>query len=181
MMKIVAEAIDLPSGERAGLLDRSCQDDEPLRHAIDILLARQDAAGRFLEDPLIDASSSRHADEVSPIGQSLGPYRITDEIGRGGMGAVYLAVRDDDEYHRRVAIKVIKRGMDTDAIQRRFRRERQILSNLDHNHIPRLVDGGPTPDGRPYLVMEHLGGLRIDRFTGQPHLDDAFRIALFII
>ncbi len=96
------------------------------------------------------------------------------------MGAVYLAVRDDDEYQRRVAIKLIKRGMDTDAIQRRFRRERQILANLDHHHIARLFDGGTTPDGRPYLVMEYVAGLRIDRFAGARHLDDAGRIALFI-
>jgi serine/threonine protein kinase/Tfp pilus assembly protein PilF len=180
MMQILAEAMDLPPDVRGPLLDRACAQDEAMRAAIDDLLAHQDAAGRFLEEPLFDASGFRRAEDLSPIGHTVGPYRITEEIGRGGMGAVYLAVRSDEAFDRRVAIKLIKRGMDTDAIQRRFRRERQILANLDHHHIARLFDGGTTGDGRPYLVMEYVAGLRIDRYADARHLDETGRIALLL-
>ncbi len=85
----------------------------------------------------------------------VGAYRLVRELGQGGMGTVFLAVRDDDAFHKRVALKILKRGMDTDSIVRRFRTERQILAGLDHPNIARLLDGGTTPDGRPYLVMEY--------------------------
>ena len=92
------------------------------------------------------------------IGRRLGAYRIEREIGRGGMGAVYEAIRVDNEFNKRVAIKLVKRGMDTDFILRRFRNERQILAALDHPHIARLLDGGTTDDGLPYFVMEFIEG-----------------------
>ena len=88
----------------------------------------------------------------------VGTYRLVRELGQGGMGTVFLAVRDDDEFHKRVAIKILTRGMDTDYIVRRFRTERQILAGLDHPNIARLLDGGTTADGRPYLVMEYVDG-----------------------
>jgi serine/threonine protein kinase len=180
IMQILAEAMDCPAGERADLLDRACAGDAPLRRAVEDLLARENAADRFLEDPLLVAAEGRADDDALPIGRTLGSYRITEEIGRGGMGAVYLAVRNDDEYRRSVAIKLIKRGMDTDAIQRRFRRERQILANLNHHYIARLFDGGTTPDGRPYLVMEHVAGRRIDRYADDRHLDEAARLSIVL-
>ena len=88
----------------------------------------------------------------------LGPYRLIREIGHGGMGTVYLGVRDDDAFQKRVAIKVLKRGMDTESIVRRFRNERQILASLEHPYIAGLLDGGSTPDGRPYFAMEYVEG-----------------------
>jgi tetratricopeptide (TPR) repeat protein len=96
------------------------------------------------------------------VGQRLGPYRVLKEIGRGGMGAVFLAERSDDEFHKLVAIKVVKRGMDTEELLGRFRRERQILAALEHANIARLIDGGSTPDGRPFFVMERVEGYAID-------------------
>src|SRR6185437_5957762 len=87
-----------------------------------------------------------------------GPYRVLSEIGRGGMGSVYLATRGDEQYRKQVAIKVVKRGMDTADVLGRFRHERQILANLDHPYIARLLDGGTTPDGRPFFIMEFVEG-----------------------
>ena len=91
-------------------------------------------------------------------GTKVGPFRIEREIGRGGMGAVYLAKRDDGEFQQKVAIKLIKRGMDSDFIVRRFRHERQILASFEHPHIARLLDGGTLANGVPYFVMEYVDG-----------------------
>jgi serine/threonine protein kinase/tetratricopeptide (TPR) repeat protein len=109
----------------------------------------------------------------------VGPYRLVREIGRGGMGAVYLAVRDDDAFQKRVAIKVLKRGMDTDAIVRRFQHERQILAALDHAFIAGLLDGGTTSDGLPYFAMEFVEGQPITEYCDARHLDTTARLQLF--
>ncbi|NOT61686.1 MAG: protein kinase [Acidobacteria bacterium] len=113
------------------------------------------------------------------IGQPLGVYRLVRELGRGGMGAVYLAERADDEFEQRVAIKLIKRGMDSDEIVRRFRQERQILAQLSHPHIARLLDGGTTPDGRPYFVMDYVEGESLYVWCDTRQLGLRERVALF--
>ncbi len=113
------------------------------------------------------------------IGRRLGAYRIEREIGRGGMGAVYEAVRVDKEFNKRVAIKLVKRGMDTDFILRRFRKERQILAALDHPHIARLLDGGTTDDGLPYFVMEYIEGQPLYHYCDAHQLNIAERLKLF--
>jgi eukaryotic-like serine/threonine-protein kinase len=110
----------------------------------------------------------------------VGAYRLVREIGQGGMGAVFLAVRDDDAFHKRVALKVLKRGMDTEAIVRRFRTERQILAGLDHPSIARLLDGGTTSDGLPYLVMEYVEGVPLADFADQQQLGTTRRLWLFL-
>ena len=110
----------------------------------------------------------------------IGPYRLVEEIGRGGMGTVYLAVRSDDAFQKRVALKVLKRGMDTDAIVRRFRNERQILASLDHPFISGLFDGGTTPDGLPYFAMEFVEGQPIDEYCDAHHLDTTARLQMFM-
>jgi serine/threonine protein kinase/tetratricopeptide (TPR) repeat protein len=109
----------------------------------------------------------------------LGPYRLIREIGRGGMGAVYLAVRDDDAFQKRVAIKVLKRGMDTEAIVRRFQHERQILAALEHPYIAGLLDGGTTSDGLPYFAMEFVEGQPITEYCDGQHLDTTARLQIF--
>ncbi len=109
----------------------------------------------------------------------IGPYKLVRVIGQGGMGTVYLAVRDDDQYQKRVAIKLLKRGMDTDDIIRRFRYERQILASLDHPHIARLFDGGATADGRPYYVMEYIEGRTITEYSRSNDLTINERLKLF--
>ena len=112
-------------------------------------------------------------------GGRLGPYRLIREIGHGGMGTVFLGVRDDDVFQKRVAIKVLKRGMDTDSIVRRFRHERQILASLEHPFIASLLDGGSTPDGRPYFAMEYVEGQPIVDYCDTHRLDTAARLELF--
>jgi tetratricopeptide (TPR) repeat protein len=114
------------------------------------------------------------------IGGRLGAYRIVQEIGRGGMGAVYLATRDDDQYRKQVAIKVVKRGMDTAEVLERFRHERQILANLEHPYIARLIDGGTTADGRPFFVMDYVEGVPVDVFCRERALCVKERCQLFL-
>ena len=109
----------------------------------------------------------------------LGPYRLIREIGHGGMGTVYLGVRDDDAFQKRVAIKVLKRGIDTDSVVRRFRHERQILASLEHPFIASLLDGGSTADGRPYFAMDYVEGQPIVDYCDTHRLDTSARLALF--
>jgi eukaryotic-like serine/threonine-protein kinase len=116
--------------------------------------------------------------DVSPDGH-LGAYRLIRELGHGGMGAVYLGVRNDDAFQKRVAIKVLKRGMDTESIVRRFRHERQILASLEHPFIAGLLDGGTTPDGRPYFAMEYVEGQPIVDYCDARQLDTARRLDIF--
>jgi non-specific serine/threonine protein kinase/serine/threonine-protein kinase len=113
------------------------------------------------------------------VGRRIGPYQIVREIGHGGMGAVYLATRADDQYRKQVAIKLIRHGMDTDFVLRRFRTERQILAALDHPNIARLLDGSTTEEGLPYLVMEYIEGVPIGEYCDQHQLNTEERLKLF--
>lgn len=115
----------------------------------------------------------------SVVGRRIGPYRVIREIGHGGMGTVYLAVRADDQFQKRAAIKLVRRGMDTDDILQRFRNERQILANLDHPNIARLLDGGTTVEGLPYFVMDYVEGTPVDRYCDEHKLSVVQRLKLF--
>jgi eukaryotic-like serine/threonine-protein kinase len=117
--------------------------------------------------------------QSSFIGQRCGPYQIVREIGRGGMGAVYLAGRVDDEFKQRVALKVLRTGINAEEVLRRFRHERQILATLDHPNIARLLDGGSTASGEPYLVMDYVEGTPLDQFCDNNRLSIPERIELF--
>ncbi len=141
------------------------------------------ARARILLDAVIsgpDDATFLDMREAAPAGERIGPYRLVRELGQGGMGAVFLAVRDDDVFHKRVAVKLLKRGMDTDAIVRRFRTERQILAGLDHPNIARLLDGGTTDDGRPYLVMEYVEGAPLLAYADAHRLGVSARLELFL-
>jgi serine/threonine protein kinase len=118
-------------------------------------------------------------DETLTVGLEVGPYRVLREIGRGGMGRVFVAERADQEFHHRVAIKLIKRGMDTDSVIRHFRNEREILASLDHPNIARLFDGGTSRDGLPYFVMEYIEGQAIDSFCDEHKYSITERLQLF--
>ena len=168
--------------DRAAFLDSVCANDITLRNQVDTLLLSLERAGSSIDSPAFgNPLTDTMVGEATPtiIGKRLGSYRIEREIGRGGMGSVYLAVRADDEYKKRVAIKLIKRGMDTDFIVRRFRNERQILASLDHPHIARLLDGGSTDDGLPYFVMEYVEGHPIYRYCDDHRLSIIDRLKLF--
>jgi serine/threonine-protein kinase len=173
---LVARAIELDAAAREALLAEASGEDLPLRREVESLLAAHDAAGDFIEAP---AAAGLFGSGSSLEGARLGPYRLEREIGRGGMGAVYLAVRADDAYEKRVAIKVIKRGMDSDEIVRRFRHERQTLANLDHPNIARLLDGGTTSEGLPYFVMEYVEGEPLDEYCRSRTLGESDRLRLF--
>ncbi len=151
-------ALDLGDDSAAvdAFLDRSCGGDGALRGQVARLLAAHSRAGTFLEgsastqlaDLLAGDGHDLDGDEASAVGRQIGAYRLIEEIGRGGMGAVYLAERADDAYRKRVAIKLIKGGMDGGAVIRHFRNERQILASLEHANIARLLDGGTAATGR---------------------------------
>src|SRR5215470_2269709 len=150
--------VDRPTAERDTYLTRICNGDEELRREVLSLLAR-DTSEDFIREPIASAALSFTSEPKDDLTEErIGPYRVTRLIGRGGMGAVYEAERDDEQFRQQVAIKIIKRGMDTDFVRDRFLRERQILASLDHPHIARLFDGGATPDGLPYFVMEFVAG-----------------------
>ena len=184
--RLFDEALDLPPDERTAFLERACDGDAALREEIEALLTACENATGFLDQPPISLAETALSpffempeDDLAP-GQTLGPYRIVEPIGRGGMGAVYLAERDDGHFHKRVALKVVKRGMDTGEIVGRFRYERQILARLEHEGVARLLDGGITPDGRPYFVMECVDGEPLDEYCDRLRLSVPERLALFM-
>src|SRR5688572_1588422 len=125
-------------------------------------------------------SAARVTSAVSLVGQRLGAYELIREIGRGGMGTVYLARRADQEFEKEVAIKLLKRGTDTDEVLRRFRAERQILARLEHPNIARLLDAGTSDDGLPYFVMEYVVGETITDFCSANDLGIRERLHLFL-
>jgi TolB-like protein/Flp pilus assembly protein TadD len=181
--EIFQEALDLQPDQRNQYILEACSGDDMLRRDVQLLLSQHDSAGELLEVPVYgntDLGMLHFSEEIDPmIGRRLGAYRIEREIGRGGMGAVYEAVRVDNEFNKRAAIKLVKRGMDTDFILRRFRKERQILAALDHPHIAGLLDGGTTEDGLPYFVMEFIEGQPLYSYCDTNQLNIVERLKLF--
>jgi tRNA A-37 threonylcarbamoyl transferase component Bud32 len=163
--EIVGDALEVERGRRDAFVDQVCGEDADLRQEVLALLQADDSDAPFLD---LDRAPER-----------LGAWRIVKEIGRGGMGTVYLAERADGQFEQRAAIKVIKRGMDTDAVLRRFYAERQILARLQHPNITRLLDGGVF-DGRPYFVMEYLDGEPIFEYCRRMNPSLKERIRLFL-
>jgi len=173
-------ALELPPGERDTFLRTACGSDPALHAELAKLFASHAQAESFIEAPALQPVTEIIAErEASPVGQRIGPYQILRELGQGGMGAVYLAARADQQYQKQVAIKLVRRGLDHHFIVQRFLSERQILANLDHPNIARLIDGGTTEDGRPYLVMDYIEGLPIDRYCNERRLSTAERLKLF--
>jgi serine/threonine protein kinase len=175
--------MDVVPEERDCLLNRLCADDSSLLQEVTSLIsADSHAQGTFLEQPLRDLSPpwldcvERQLQE----GQELGPYRILYKIGHGGMAEVYLAERCDNEYRKQVAVKIIRRGLDNRWNLKHFCTERQILADLDHPYISRLLDGGTTADGVPYLMMEHVDGDQIDKYCDAHRLSIEKRLDLFL-
>lgn len=181
---VFQSALDFPVERREAFLDEVCGDDATLRGQVEALIQSHDSAGSFIEAPAFAGANqfvTAPLDDPAGgmIGRRVGSYKIVRELGRGGMGAVYLAARDDAIFQKRVAIKLVKRGMDTDFILRRFRHERQILANLDHQNIARLLDGGTTDDGLPYFVMEYVEGQPIHHYCDAASLSISERLRLF--
>ena len=180
MKTVLSEALDLDTGRRRQFLDSACAHDDDLRAEVDLLLAhRVDSDNDAMEECAADAARFRLAQERARIGSHIGVYKIVREIGHGGMGTVYLAERDDKRYRQQVAIKLINPGLGGETIQRRFRNEMQILADLNHPNIARLFDGGETPDGVPYLMMEYVEGSPINRYCNEHNLSTEQRLKLF--
>ena len=181
--EIFSEAISLDAQARDEFLQQACDGDAALRADVKALLdSEKDVTDHgFLDTDAMRANPLLGAvDSADPlIGQRLGNYEVKKRIGRGGMGNVYLATRCED-FKQRVAIKVLKRGMDTEDFLRRFRMEIRVLAALgQHPNIARLIDAGSTDDGLPYFVMEHVAGKQIDDYCDQHRLSIAERLALF--
>jgi WD40 repeat protein/serine/threonine protein kinase len=166
---------------RAAYLDRACADDPDLRRHVEKMLAAQVQAGSFLEQPA-PGPLAIVREEMIPEGPGtvLGPYQLLEEIGEGGFGVVFLA-EQIQPVHRKVALKILKPGMDTRQIVARFEAERQALAIMDHPHIAQVFDGGATPSGRPYFVMELVKGAPITDYCDQHRLTPGQRLELFIL
>jgi len=177
---LLDEALSRPPDLRPAYLEGSCDDEELRREALS-LLAFYDEDPDFLEEPLrVDALRLIADDaEVDQVGARVGPYRLVREIGQGGMGTVYLAERADGAYEQQVAVKFVRQGGPREELLRRLRHERQILAYLKHPNIARLLDGGVTEEGQPFLVMEYVEGLPIDRYCEEQALSTAERLDLF--
>jgi serine/threonine protein kinase len=184
--QIFLAALDREPGDTASFLNEACEGDTALYRKVSSMLDAYRQNGEFLQSPAFKLPATEVAsglmeinEEASVIGKRIGDYRVLREIGHGGMGALYLAKRDDGEYEQQVAIKLIKHGLDAELI-RRFRHERQILATLNHPNVARLLDGGITDDGQPYLVMEYVEGRPIDKYADACNLSTEGRLNLFL-
>jgi serine/threonine-protein kinase len=176
--RVFEAALDCPPGERPAFLEAACAEDPALRREVERLLAADARDAVFLDRPADEVLGLMVGDRGEQ--QRLGPYRLLRAIGRGGMGAVYLAVRDDEQYERLVAVKILRAGLEDTELRHRFLAERQILARLEHPNIARLYDGGSTEAGRPYLVMELIEGLPVDEYCDRHRLTVDQRLALFL-
>lgn len=184
---VLSGVLDAPPPERPAILDRLCGADTELRTTVESLLAMEEKAEWFDTAAMPGAnfrSSALRADASEKPPAQIGPYTILNEIGRGGMGVVYLGDRADGEYRKRVAIKLItgarREAGPSKEMETRFRRERQILAQLEHPGIARLLDGGATESGQPYFVMEHVDGPPLLAWCDEHHLSVPARLKLFL-
>ena len=177
---VFEEAVTLAPSARGEFLSRACAGDEELRREVEALLA-EDGGRETLFATLISEAAGSLAEgrRGALTGRHLGPYRVTGVLGEGGMAEVYRAVRDDAQFHREVAVKLVKPGMASDFMLARFRHERQILANLDHPNVARLLDGGTTDEGLPYFVMEYVAGSPITEHCDAGRLGLRRRLELF--
>ena len=173
------QALGLPPEEREAFLAELGAADPVLRPEVEALLGWHERASGFLaEPPQLPTVPEAFRPGAPP--EQVGPYRLLELLGEGGMGQVFLAVRADDVYRKQVAVKILGSGPGRRDLVARFRAERQILAQLEHPNIARLLDGGATDDGRPYLVMEHVSGLPIDLYCDEHRLSTAARLRLFL-
>ena len=184
---VVDQVLELPSGERGILVERLCAGDDDLEAAVNAFLRDCDVAATLYDGlPVTGASDLLQAPAELPHppfrlrpGERLGVYRIVRILGYGGMGAVYLAERADGVFEKRMALKVLRRGVQSELAVKSFRDERQMLAQLEHPNIARLHDGGITEDGLPFFVMEHVRGVPIDEYADAKRLSVDQRLRLF--
>src|SRR6185436_6165728 len=171
-------ALERDPAERADFMRDACRGDDDLFAEVSRLIAAHERTGGFLRTP--PAAPDIDGEATAPMeGRRVGAYRVLRELGRGGMGVVYLAARSDESFQKVVAIKLVRPHLDGRAVIRRFQRERDILARLDHPEIARLLDGGSTEEGVPYFVMEYVDGRPIDSWCNERSLNITERLALF--
>src|SRR5262245_46316922 len=183
--RVFDEAAEIAPAERAAFLDRECVDDKALREAVDALLASLDDAGEFLAPSKAGHALATDDDAARPAatlhesaGARIGAYKLLQQIGEGGFGVVFLAEQQTPVV-RRVALKIIKLGMDTRQVIARFEAERQALAMMEHPNIARVLDAGATEAGRPYFVMELVRGDPITQYCDRHNLSTRDRLHLF--
>ena len=178
---IFLRAVELTSADdRSSFLDEACGDDRRLRRDVEALLLAHEGSCGWLDAPeSIPPTSARHSMAEAPE-TVIGPYRLLEEIGEGGMGVVYMA-EQTAPVRRKIALKIIKPGMDTKQVIARFEAERQALALMDHPNIAKVHDGGTTEAGRPYFVMELVRGIPITDYCDREHLSISERLELFVL
>jgi WD40 repeat protein len=172
-------ALEREPAERTVYLDEACGGDADLRRRVEKMLAAQSQARSFLEQPAATSVTVDLPSAAEGPGTVIGPYKLLERIGEGGFGVVFLA-EQAEPVRRKVALKVLKAGMDTRPVVARFEAERQALAIMDHPNIAKVFDGGVTPSGRPYFVMELVKGVPITDFCDQHHLTPRQRLELFV-
>ncbi len=179
---IFGKALEAPSEARERLVAEACGEDETLRQEVLSLLASADTASEYLSRVAIQAGirAPAQAGVEGLVGRTVGPYRLVRLLGRGGMGAVFLANRADHQYEKEVALKILPLGMTSPEAVRRFHEERRIVARLEDPRIARLLDGGVAEDGTPYFIMEYVEGVPIDEYCDTHRLSIARRLTLFL-
>jgi eukaryotic-like serine/threonine-protein kinase len=184
---LLDRALELDPAERSRFLEVSCAEDHGLKAEVEELLAADGRAGDFLATPaaelaagLVEEPAATREGEIPWVGRRVGPWRIAGELGRGGMGTVFLAERADGQYEQQAALKLARAGILSGEAAARFLQERRILARLEHPAIARLLDGGLTEDGQPYFAMERVDGLPITRYADEERLTVGARLRLFL-
>lgn len=177
--QIFLDALDLDENAREPFVAAKCGDNQTVYEEVIALLAANEEHKDFIETPAFSLNAAFNGTS-SLVGKNFGHYRILSEIGHGGMGAVFLAERADGQFNQKVAIKIVRPGLDTEHIRVRFVNERQILADLEHPYISHLIDGGTTDDGIPYLVMEHIEGTPITEYCSSNKLSTRGKLDLFL-
>ena len=178
-------AVEKPAAERAAFHDRECSGNPELRQRVESLLQAHERSGEFLNEPPAAVSARTFVITTAMVpltekaGDRIGRYKLLQQIGEGGCGVVYMA-EQEEPVRRRVALKVIKLGMDTKSVIARFEAERQALALMDHPNIARVLDAGATETGRPYFVMELVRGIKITEYCDQNKLSTDERLNLFV-
>jgi eukaryotic-like serine/threonine-protein kinase len=175
--EVYAEAASLPEARRADFLNKECAGDDALRAEVESLLAAAASRPDFMAEPT--AGGPEHGSLFETAGTQVGAYRLLEEVGQGGFGSVFMA-QQESPIRRRVALKIIKLGMDTRAVIARFEAERQALAMMDHEHIAKVYDAGTTQSGRPYFVMELVQGEAITKYCDRANLSIAERLDVFV-
>src|ERR1700733_6005902 len=176
---LFSAVLSLPPDQRAAYLEQACAGDAPLRARVEALLKAHEQAAGFLEEPPPAAGGRPAAPVLEKTGDRIGRYKLLQQIGEGGCGVVYMA-EQEEPVHRRVALKVIKLGLDTKSVIARFEAERQALALMDHPNIAKVFDAGATETGRPYFVMELVKAIPITRYCDENNLSTAARLGLFV-